>query len=78
MDTLQIRVNQGMVKMMDSLVDKGLYSSRSDVIRDAVRRFVWSSEVATIVNKGKGVDTVRKLREKLSKKKFNLKDINGL
>ena len=40
MDTLQIRMSHGLVEMIDSLVKKGVYSNRSDAIRDAVRRFV--------------------------------------
>ncbi len=41
MDTLQIRMNTKLVKLIDSLVKSGVYSNRADVIRDAVRRFVW-------------------------------------
>ncbi len=53
MDTLQIRMNKGLVKRIDSLVKSNVYSNRSDVIRDAVRRFVWEKEAGSIPNNGK-------------------------
>ncbi len=78
MDTLQIRMNKKLVKLIDSLVKSGIYSNRADVIRDAVRRFVWEKEAGTITSKGNSVEQVRKAREKLSKEKINLDEINNL
>lgn len=76
MDTLQIRLSHGLVEQIDILVDKGIYANRSDVIRDAVRRFVWEKEAGTISPKGaSGVELVRKARKELSKQKINLKEI---
>lgn len=78
MDTMQIRLNQGLIKRIDILIKSGVYSNRSDVIRDAVRRFVWEKEVGSINNIGKSVEQVRKAREKLSKEKIDLDKINKL
>jgi Arc/MetJ-type ribon-helix-helix transcriptional regulator len=78
MDTLQIRLNHGLVKLIDSLVNKGVYSNRSDVIRDAVRRFVWEKEVGTIPNKGDSVEQIKKIRAVLSKQPIDLDEINNL
>ena len=78
MNVLQIRMNTGLVKMMDNLVKQGVYSNRSDVIRDAVRRFVWEKEVGTIPNKGNSVKEIRKIRKKLSKMPIDLDEINNL
>ena len=78
MDTLQIRLSNGLIKRIDSFVKTGVYSNRSDVIRDAVRRFVWKKEVGTVSLKGNSVDLVRKAREKLSKEKIDLDEINNL
>lgn len=78
MDTFQIRMNKGLVKMIDSLVKQGVYTNRADVIRDAVRRFVWEKEVGSITNKGDAVNQVKKIREKLSKEKIDLDQINNL
>jgi len=78
MDTLQIRVNKGLLKRIDILVKSGIYSNRADVIRDAVRRFVWEKEVGSIYPKGKATEQVRKIRNKLSREKLNLDEINNL
>lgn len=78
MDTLQIRMNSGLISRIDSLVNMGIYSNRADVIRDAVRRFVWEKEVGSISKKGDSVKEVRKIREILSKQPVNLDEINSL
>lgn len=76
MDTFQIRMNQGLVKRIDNLVKIGIYSNRADVIRDAVRRFVWEKEIGSIPNKGNSVKQIRKIRKELSKQKIDLDEIN--
>ena len=76
MDTLQIRMNKEILKRIDVLVKSGLYSNRSDVIRDAVRRFVWEKEAGSIGKKGDSVELIRNVRNKLSKEKINIKEIN--
>lgn len=78
MDTLQIRMNPALLKRIDAMVKTGIYSNRADVIRDAVRRFVWEKEVGSISNKGNSVELVKKAREKLSKEKIDLDEINNL
>lgn len=78
MDTLQIRLSHGLIERINALIQSGLYSNKSDVIRDAVRRFVWAKEVGTITKKGDSVDLVRAARLKLSKETINLKEINSL
>ncbi len=78
MDTLQIRMNKALLKRVDKLVKSGIYSNRSDVLRDAVRRFVWEKEVGSINHKGTSVREVRKIREKLSKETADLEKINNL
>lgn len=78
MDTLQIRLNKGIIKMIDDLVKKDIYANRSEVIRDAVRRFVWDKEVGSISKKGDSVKLVRKAREILSKEIKSFKDIEEI
>lgn len=78
MDTLQIRMNKGLLKRVDSLVKTGVYSNRSDVIRDAVRRFVWEKEIGSVPNNGKNsVEEIRNVRGKLSKNPINLEEMNN-
>ena len=78
MDTLQIRMNPELLKRIDLMVKTGTYSNRADVIRDAVRRFVWEKEIGSIPNKEDSVKQVREIRKKLSKEKFDLNEINNL
>ena len=78
MDTIQVRLGPGLVRKIDALVDTGVYSSRSDVLRDAVRRLVLDKLIGIIPNEGDSVEQVRNLRKKLSKEKFDLDEINKL
>jgi len=78
MDTLQIRLSPGLVERIDDLVKEGMYPNRSDVIRDAVRRFVWEKEVGSVPYKGNAVKLIRKARKLLSKEKIELNKINSL
>jgi len=77
MDTLQIRLSEGLVKNIDNLVKTGIYSSRSDVIRDAVRRLVIDKLVGIIPNTGDSVAEIREIRKKLSEN-FSLKDLDEI
>ena len=76
MDTLQIRMNKELIKRVDTFVKLGVYSNRADVIRDAVRRFVWEKEIGSILKKGNSVKMIREARKKLSKEKINLNEMN--
>ncbi|HLF54599.1 MAG TPA: ribbon-helix-helix domain-containing protein [Candidatus Nanoarchaeia archaeon] len=78
MDTLQIRLGTGLVEQIDKLVKQGIYSSRSDAIREAVRHFFWHSQAGTMKYKENSVKLARKAREKLSKENVNLQEINTL
>ncbi|MBI2542231.1 type II toxin-antitoxin system ParD family antitoxin [Candidatus Woesearchaeota archaeon] len=78
MQMTQVRLTKGLIDKIDGLVQKGYYPNKSDAIRDAVRRLVWEKEISTIPNTGDSVQEVREIREKLSKEKFALKDINSL
>ena len=37
---VQIRINRKIIEKIDQLVESGVYSNRSEVIRDATRRLV--------------------------------------
>ena len=78
MDTIQVRLGHGLVEKIDKLVKTGIYSSRSDVIRDAVRRLVLDKLVGIIHDTGDSVKEVKELRKRLSKEKFDLRGINKL
>lgn len=78
MDTLQIRLSSALVERIDSWVETGVYSSRSDAIREAVRHFFWHRELGTVKPKGEAVALIRKAREKLSKQRIHLAEINRM
>ncbi len=78
MDTIQVRLSHGLVEKVDDLVQTGVYSSRSDVLRDAVRRLVLDKLVGIISNTRHSVKEIRKIRTKLSREKFDLDEINKL
>ena len=78
MDTIQVRLSHGLVKKIDNLVQTGVYSSRSDVLRDAVRRLVLDKLIGILPDIGDSVKDIRKIRTKLSKEKFGLDEINKL
>ena len=76
METLQIRLGKALIERIDQLVGTGFYSSRSDAVREAVRHFFWHHELGTIIPKGEAVEAVRNARDKLSKQKIDLEEIN--
>ena len=78
MDTIQVRLSHGIVKRIDELVETGVYSSRSDVLRDAVRRLILDKLVGILQSKEDFVKEVKTLRRKLSKEKIDLDEINKL
>lgn len=78
METMQIRMNKELIQMVDTLVQTGIYSNRSDAIRDAVRRLILNELVGIFSNNQNSVKQIKDARKKLSKENFNLKEINKL
>ena len=72
METVQIRLPKGLVKRAEEFVAEGSYPNRSEVVRDALRRFITEKllegQVGSLkgVLKGNSVELVRKVRQKLS------------
>ncbi|MFH1770676.1 MAG: ribbon-helix-helix protein, CopG family [archaeon] len=80
METLQVRLSGGLLKTIDELVKEGIYASRSDAIREAVRaKFFWQSQIGLIRNDGKdSVNEISRLRKKLSKEINDYEDIRKI
>lgn len=78
METMQIRINEQLIKEMDKVVKSGFYANRADVIRDAVRRFIFELQIGTINKKTNSISEVRDIRDRLSKERINLAEINNL
>ena len=77
MEIAQFRIPKGLMDEVNALVQKGLYSNKSDVIRDALRRLVIENHIGTIPNDGNSVKQVRKARNELSKEIKSLKDFKN-
>lgn len=78
MTVTQVRLPKGLIKEVNKLVGRGMYTNKSDVIRDAVRKLVLEKQVGSISNTGDSVKEIRKIRKKLSKEKFDIDEINKL
>ncbi|HLD79512.1 MAG TPA: ribbon-helix-helix domain-containing protein [Candidatus Nanoarchaeia archaeon] len=78
MDTIQIRLSHGLVERIDDLVETGIYTNRSDAVRDAVRRLILSNLVGIIPNTGDSVKEIREIRRKLSKEIKSFKDVEEI
>lgn len=40
MEPVQVRVTRKLIELVDELVENGIYSNRSEAIRDAIRKHV--------------------------------------
>jgi Arc/MetJ-type ribon-helix-helix transcriptional regulator len=78
MELTQVRLPSKLVAELDRFVKQGYYASKSDLIRDAIRRLLLERQVGSIPNRGDAVQQVRALREKLSKEDLGIDAINKL
>ncbi|MBU1135626.1 MAG: ribbon-helix-helix domain-containing protein [Nanoarchaeota archaeon] len=51
---VQVRFTKKLIELLDELVDKGVYSNRSEAVRDATRKLVITSN-DTVMEKRKGI-----------------------
>lgn len=70
METMQIRLTKGLIEEIQKLVDRDIYSSTSEAIRDAVRRLVLGKEERIIVPEEREVKQVKEKLEKELKKQL--------
>ena len=78
MSVTQVRLPEGLEKELDVLVDSGFYATKSDAVRDAVRRLVLDKMVGIIPNTGDSVKEIREIRKKISKEIKSPKDLEEL
>ena len=48
MEITQVRLPKGLIKEIDSVVHKGVYSSKSDFIREAIRKSILELQIGSI------------------------------
>jgi len=78
MSVTQVRLPKKISQGVDLLVKNGLYETRSDVVRDAVRRLIFEKQMHSLNIKGNSVKEIRKIRDGLSKDPIDLDKINSL
>ena len=78
MEVTQVRLPTGIVKEVDNLIHRGLYTNKSDVVRDALRRLILEQKAGSIKKTGDSVKEIKEIRKKLSKEKISLDEINSL
>ncbi len=78
MEVAQVRLPDGLMDEVDKLVNQGFYTSKSDVIRDALRKLILEKQIGSIPDTGDSVKEIREIRNKLSKEKIDLDEINAL
>ena len=78
MELMQVRLPENLITELDRFVKKGYYASKSDLVRDAVRRLVLERHIGSIPDTGDSVKEVRALRKKLSREDVNVGELNAL
>ncbi len=78
MELMQVRLPEGLIDAVNTLVNKGIYATKSDVIRDAIRRFMLERQIGSIPNTGDSVKELKAIRKLLSKEDIDLNKINKL
>ncbi len=78
MSVTQVRLPEGLEEELNILVKKGFYATKSDAVRDAVRRLVLDKMIGIIPDTKDSVKEIRELRKKLSNQIKSYKDIEEL
>jgi len=78
MSVTQVRLPKGLEEQLESLVKRGLYTNKSDAVRDAIRRLILDKQVGSIPNTGDSVKEIREIRKKLSKQVKSFKDLEEI
>ena len=78
MELMQVRLPEKMIFEVKRFVNKGLYASKSDLIRDAIRKLILEKQVGSINNTGDSVQEIKAIRKKLSNKDLDIEAINTL
>ena len=63
MTVTQVRLPQGLIEEVDKLVNRGIYTNKSDVVRDALRRLILEQQIGSVKNTGDSVKEIREIRK---------------
>jgi Arc/MetJ-type ribon-helix-helix transcriptional regulator len=75
MEITQIRIPKGLLEETQVLIDKGYYTNKSDLIRDAIRKLVLEYHIGSVHDKKNSVAQIKKVRKVLSKQVTSFKDL---
>jgi len=64
---VQVRFTKKLIELIDELVEKGVYSNRSEAIRDATRKLVMTANSANSAENGSETAMQRQLQSQLNK-----------
>lgn len=82
MELTQLRLPKKILKEINQLVKEGTYNNKSEVMREAIRRFLFRIQlnrmIGSIPNTGNSVKEVRKIRKMLSKEIKTWKDLDEI
>ncbi len=74
----QVRLPEKIVSSIEEAVEQGFYESKSDLVRDAIRRFVFEEQLASVSLKKNYSKEIKSFRKKQILKKSDLDKINSL
>ncbi len=63
---ISVEITGNLLEYLDKKVKDGLYKSRSEVVREAIRRMIQEDLRAQLEAKGIGPDNIESLREEVS------------
>ena len=74
----QVRLPEKVVSSIEDLVKNGFYESKSDLVRDAIRRFVFEEQIGSVSLKKNYSVEIKNFRKKQVVRKKDLKKFNSL
>ncbi|MGM5484105.1 MAG: ribbon-helix-helix domain-containing protein [Nanobdellota archaeon] len=78
MEVTPIRMPEGLLNETQKLIDKDYYSSKSEAVRDALRKLILEYQIGSVPNTNDSLKEVRDARKELSKQINSFKDIEKL
>lgn len=75
MDVTQVRIPNKLLEESQKLIDKGFYTNKSDVIRDALRKLILEYHIGSIPKQADSVKQIKLARKQLSEKVRSFEDL---
>jgi Arc/MetJ-type ribon-helix-helix transcriptional regulator len=74
---IQVRLPDRLIEQVEHQVEKGYFSTKSDLVREAIRRLVIEQQIGTVPAEKESVREVRAIRKNISSqtKDMNVKEL---